>query len=152
VAGKILNSYPDYAKSSPDFTLRIIEKISSYPEDIQDALCDKDHGVQTKSTYLPSVSTIADFADRLVFEKARNAEFDRRFSKRHATPWVYSQKPFRPFPQLWKTFGDEYMDTIAQTKGCTFDKLQDACKALMSDSKQAAENILGRKPNSEPKI
>jgi hypothetical protein len=47
--------------------------------------------------------------------------------------------PFRPFPQLWDAFDHSEPELLV---GRTFGALDDACKALITQSKERAREIL----------
>lgn len=129
VAGKILNSYPDYAKATPSFTGAVIEAIAQYPAYVQHALAHPTRGVQGKSTFLPTVADIVKLADELTAKAAGEAAFNAKFSN----PFVVAErqtKVFRPFPRLWEALGEGFMDDFIQRWSVSFDLLDEAARRL----------------------
>jgi hypothetical protein len=135
LAGKVLNSYPDYGKSPPSYTASIVEIFAAYPVHIQEALADKKAGVVAKCEYLPTVAAIVKLAEEFEREHERR-EAIRAKPKRYAEP-LPPFSAFCPFPQLWRAFHD-----APELLNAPFEVLDRACKVLVLHGKQAAENVL----------
>lgn len=107
MAGKILNSYPDYAKSTPAYTAGIVEVLARYPQAIQEALADPMRGVRSRCTFLPTIADIVKIGDEFTAEQARQADSRKRYAGLHRTPVEYHATSFNPFPKLTEAFYDE---------------------------------------------
>ena len=134
-AGKVLNSYPDYAKSPPAYTASIVEAFAGYPEHLQEALADKKTGIVAKCEFLPTVAAIVKLAEELELQHERREAIrakPKRFGEAHIPARSYS-----PFPQLSRAFSDK-----PEMLDAPFETLDQACRVLVLQGKQAAENLL----------
>ena len=134
-AGKVLNSYPDYGKAPPSYTASIVEIFAAYPVHIQEALADKKSGVVAKCEYLPTVAAIVKLAEELEQQHERREAIKAK-PKRYAEP-LPPPSTYCPYPQLWRAFhaSPELLDA-------PYEILDRACKVLVLQGKQAAENVL----------
>ena len=97
-------------------------------------------GVQSFCKFLPTVAEIVEFGNRLTIEAARERA-ERLKPRRDHIQTV--RRPFRPFPQLWKAFGEDYMDGLVRG-GISFEILDAACHALVVTGRDAALTALGQ--------
>ncbi len=65
VAKQVLGAFPDYAKTTPEYTLAIVRVIASYPPWVQSKLADLRTGIPAKCKFLPTVADIVEMADRM---------------------------------------------------------------------------------------
>ena len=137
LAGKILNSYPDYGKSPPSYTAGIVEVIAGYDAETQNHLADARLGVRSVCEYLPTIAAIVKMADGFVSERARKQDIGQRYAGIVLQPWRPSATGFNPFPQLSRAFSDK-----PGILNVPFETLDRACKVLVLQGKQAAENVL----------
>jgi hypothetical protein len=118
----------------------LVQLMVEYPAHIQELCSDLRRGIPSKTKYMPTVAELVALADGFVREEAETAKFNKRFSGRIIPK---ERKPFRPFPQLWAAFGNDVMDEVASSKGMDFDRLDAACKALVTEGRFRAETMLG---------
>lgn len=112
-----------------------MEIFASYPLHIQEALADKKTGVVAKCEYLPTVAAIVKLAEELELQHERR-EAIRAKPKRYGEPYAPAQI-YTPFPQLSRAFSDK-----PGILNVPFETLDRACKVLVLQGKQAAENVL----------
>lgn len=138
-ARKMLSAYPDYGKASPEYLLSVTEVLANYPEHIQARLADHMSGVPSKSEFLPSIAAIVKLGDEMA---SRDGVANRyQDLKRNAVPQIEYKGAYVPFPKLWEAFRDE-LDLL---RGKRFDQLDDASKALATQGKDRARDILSKR-------
>lgn len=134
LAGKVLNSYPDYAKATPGFTAGIVEAFARYPESVQHAMADTTNGLRGRCEYLPTIAAVVKMADEITAEQARKADFNSRYCGVRRT-YEAPQVSYSPFPQLAKVFDAEVLNK-------PFELLNTACRVLVLYGKEAALDVL----------
>lgn len=112
-----------------------MEIFAAYPLHIQEALADKKSGVVAKCEFLPTVAAIVKLAEELELQHERR-EAIRAKPKRYGEPYAPAQS-YTPFPQLARAFRDK-----PEILNAPFETLDRACKVLVLQGRQAAENVL----------
>ena len=135
---KVLRAFPDYGKSPPSYVTSLVQLFVSYPAGVQDRLTDLKGGIPSKCQYLPTVADVVKLADEFLKQDASVNDFKKRFTGKFI-PRETILAPFRPFEQLWAAFEHSEPELLV---GRTFGALDDACKALITQSKQRAREIL----------
>jgi hypothetical protein len=147
-AGKVLNSYPDYAKATPGYTASIIEAFAQFDDGIQNQLSHISGGLRAKCKYLPTVADVIELGQSLQRDQAKTDDMERRFSGKRVMfssldgPRVNPALAF--FPSLTKSLGQE-ADRLL--RGVKFDVIYDAAKKQFFEGDEAARKFL----NSEQK-
>lgn len=133
----MLKSYPDYNKTPPEYLASIINAFAEYPESLQIQLAHPTRGIRGRSDFLPTNAVVVKMADEIIRQESADRAFNLRFPVGRTVVDAVV-KPFVPFPQLWRAFADEPELLKAQT----FERLDAACKALVTVSKSEAKYIL----------
>lgn len=136
----MLRAFPDYGKSPPEYVASIVNLLAEYPAHIQERLADIRFGIPSKTDFLPTPKIITEFAEKHLQAEREATDHAKRFAGR--VPIQGVSAPFRPFPQLWAEFGDEFMDSKTRDKKISFDSLDAACKALVLQGRDAALHAL----------
>ena len=144
-AKKILSSYPDYGKASPDYAVLLAEFLSFLTEEEIGAVMHPRHGVTAKTEFLPTNKQIQEVVNEY---HARKKQFAPSTSGYQKFSSVCTEKdvapdktPFRPFPKLWAEFKEEPW----LLKSHTFDVLWEASRSLAMFGKDAARDVLARR-------
>jgi hypothetical protein len=132
----MLGAFPDYGKAPPNYAAAIAKVLADYPANIQERICDLRFGLASKLKFLPTVSDVVEMGDRLLKAEREAQEHAKRFAGR--VPIQGTSEPFRPFPQLWAEFGNDFMDDQTRSKNVSFESLDAACKALVCHGREAA--------------
>ncbi len=135
MAGKVLNSYPDYAKATPGYTAGIVEAFARYSPEVQEKLADLTRGLRSRCDFLPTISAVVKMAEEIEAELFRKSELDRKYAGKRVIEPI-TTVIYCPFPQLEKEFG---RDALLQA---TFEKLDEACRVLVLYGRAAAEEVL----------
>jgi hypothetical protein len=145
---KMLRPFPDYGKSPPEYIAAIVALMSEYPANIQDRLADTRYGIPSKTEFLPTPKIITEFAEKILQDERDIAEYSKRFSGK----FIQGQQPrapFRPFPQLWAEFGNEFMDHKVSSGKFHFETLDASCKALVTQGREAALYMLSQTTSAD---
>jgi hypothetical protein len=142
---KMLSAFPDYGKSPPEYLLTMTELVASYPEHIQRQVCDVKTGVASKEDFLPNSKKVTDFAERLLADEAKFAaygEVRKRFTINERSVGRSYHCPFRNLEMALA----ETMETDLLV-GRNFDEMFAASRALATEGKQAARDMLWKMAN-----
>ena len=129
----ILQRYPDYGKSSPEYLAGIAELLADLPPENVRVMCDPRIGISARHKFLPTQADFLEFDEQL--EARRYATRDLR-QGRVPEPIGNGAKP-TPFPKLAAAFRDQPELLLRK-----FDCLCDASKALATIGVDAAREIL----------
>ena len=132
----MLRAFPDYGKSPPEYVASIVNLLAEYPAHIQERLADVRFGIPSKTDFLPTPKNITEFAEKHLQAEREAADHYQRFAGRVKIEGT--KTPFRPFPQLWAEFGNEFMDAQTRDQKISFESLDAACKALVCQGREAA--------------
>ena len=143
-AKKILTSYPDYGKAPPEYGVNLAEYLSFLTPDEISVVMNPRTGITAKTQFLP---TNAEIQALLREHEEKQRQFKththyKRFDSVVTEQDVATDRtPFRPFPKLWKEFGDEPW----VLKGHTFETLAEASRSLAMFGKESARDVLTRR-------
>jgi hypothetical protein len=84
LAKSILQRYPDYGKSPPEYIAAVVEIIASYSPWVQSRLADLRTGIPARCEFLPTVAAIVKLAEPLAAQEAEAEERRRRYG--HVLP------------------------------------------------------------------
>lgn len=151
---KILASYLDYGKFSPEYLATLMTAVASYPVEVITQLPDLRTGIPARCpTYPPNVGQIVEYGDLLEKQlaamrapAAKPSRFPDYSKRRTFSMAEYHAERcgvdigvgarFRPFPKLWEEFGDEFMGFP------DFDQAMAASRALAVEGRDAALAVL----------
>ncbi len=132
----MLGAFPDYGKAPPNYAAAIAKVLAEYPANIQERICDLRFGLASKLKFLPTVSDVVEMGDKLLQAQREATDHAQRFAGRVKIDGT--KTPFRPFPQLWAEFGNDFMNAQTRDKNISFESLEAACKALVCHGRWAA--------------
>ena len=138
-AEKMVKCFPDYGKAPHEYLSSITLIMAEYAAHIQERICDLKFGLPSRLKFLPTVSDVVEAGNQALQAEREIMDYDRRFAGRPISRG--DRAPFRPFPQLWAEFGNDFMDDKVRA-GMSFDTLDGACRALVREGRDAALNIL----------
>lgn len=140
---RLMSSFPDYGKAPPDYMVALMECLTWLSPEEMGWVMDPRNGLATTTKFLPTPGDVHEF----LRAKRERAEQFKPIPPRGLTKFEPSNTPppkygeFRPFPKLWEAFASE-PDLL---QGKTFDQLSDASKALATQGKDRARDILSKR-------
>lgn len=109
---KILQRFPDYGKSPPQYVAGLVELIRTYPADIQAEFADVRTGISARTKFLPTAADFVDMANEIEAKRAQyRASTDNRHLKRDTRPYEPKQ-----VPQFFDRHGNRITEAEAQAR------------------------------------
>lgn len=136
----MLQVFQDFGKCTPEVVAGIIKVMATFPAHIQEKVVDLRFGLPSKLKFLPTIADVIEAGNQYLRAERESIDYAKRFSGKPMGR--EARTPFRPFPQLWNAFGEDWMDLECRRHKWKFDTLQDACRALVTQGRDAAETVL----------
>ena len=71
LAEKVLKSYPDYGKVSPEYTAAMVEAFAAFSAEIQQGLANVVHGLRGRHAFLPTVADVVKLGNEIAAKLPR---------------------------------------------------------------------------------